>query len=159
MRCPPAFCFEGSVITNVALPGSAWRDMPKKPITGPKYKQGGKRVWMALSKHTCVMPSYMRRACCMVCFGHPYRPGMLLFRFLSKRAVDSLNGPQRVEKARLRRSFPPGHVSPAPAARPGKRARKPCCARLPNPPHMSLDSDFIRRAAALRASLKGFLTV
>lgn len=48
---------------------------------------------MALSKHTCVMPSYMRRACCMVCFGHPYRPGMLLFRFLSKRAVDSLNGP------------------------------------------------------------------
>ena len=65
---------------------------------------------------------------------------------------------QLVEKARLRRPFPPKHVSPAPAARPGKRARKPCYARLPNPPHMSLDSDFTRRAAALRTSQKDFLT-
>ena len=42
-----------------------------------------------------------------------------------------------VEKARLRRSFPTERVSPALSARPGKRAGKPCCARLPNPPHMS----------------------
>ena len=44
---------------------------------------------------------------------------------------------QRVGKARLRRSFPTERVSPALSARPGKRAGKPCCARLPNPPHMS----------------------
>ena len=51
-------------------------------------------------------------------------------------------GPQLVEKARLRRSFPTERVSPALSARPGKRAGKPCCARLPNPPHMSLDSEY-----------------
>ena len=45
--------------------------------------------------------------------------------------------PQLVGKARLRRSFPTKRVSPALSARPGKRAGKPCCARLPNPPHMS----------------------
>ena len=49
---------------------------------------------------------------------------------------------QLVEKARLRRSFPTERVSPALSARPGKRAGKPCCARLPNPPHMSLDSEY-----------------
>ena len=65
---------------------------------------------------------------------------------------------QLVEKARLRRSFPTERVSPALSARPGKRAGKPCYARLPNPPHMSLDSDFTRRAAALRTSQKDFLT-
>ena len=37
---------------------------------------------------------------------------------------------QLVEKARLRRSFPTERVSPALSARPGKRAGKPCCARL-----------------------------
>ena len=50
--------------------------------------------------------------------------------------------PQLVGKARLRRSFPTKRVSPALSARPGKRAGKPCCARLPNPPHMSLDSGY-----------------
>ena len=37
-------------------------------------------------------------------------------------------------------------------ARPGKRAGKPCCARLPNPPRMSPGSDCIWRASALQAS-------
>ena len=37
-------------------------------------------------------------------------------------------------------------------ARPGKRAGKPCCARLPNPPRMSPGSDCLWRAAALQAS-------
>ena len=41
-------------------------------------------------------------------------------------------------------------------ARPGKRAGKPCCARLPNPPRMSPGSDCIWRASALQASPKGF---
>ena len=41
-------------------------------------------------------------------------------------------------------------------ARPGKRAGKPCCARFPNPPHMSPGSDCIWRASALQASPKGF---
>ena len=40
-------------------------------------------------------------------------------------------------------------------ARPGKRAGKPCCARLPNPPRMSPGSDCIWRAAALQASPMG----
>ena len=40
-------------------------------------------------------------------------------------------------------------------ARPGKRAGKPCCARLPNPPHMSPGSDGIWRASALQTSPKG----
>ena len=40
-------------------------------------------------------------------------------------------------------------------ARPGKRAGKPCCARLPNPPRMSPGSDCIWRASALQASPKG----
>ena len=42
-------------------------------------------------------------------------------------------------------------------ARPGKRAGKPCCARFPNPPHMSPGSDCIWRASALQASPKGFV--
>ena len=66
------------------------------------------------------------------------------------------SAPQLVEKGRRCRPFPPGHVSPAPGARPGKRAGKPCCARLPNPPHMSPGSDCIWRASALQTSPKGF---
>ena len=60
--------------------------------------------------------------------------------------------PQFVDKGRLRGPLLPGHVSPAPEARPGKRAGKPCCARLPNPPRMSPGSDCLWRAAALQAS-------
>ena len=41
-------------------------------------------------------------------------------------------------------------------ARPGKRAGKPRCARLPNPPHMSPGSDGSWRASALQASQWGF---
>ena len=59
---------------------------------------------------------------------------------LEKRGSRSGNLP-RVEKGRRWRPFPPKHVSPAPWARPGKRTRKPCYARLPNPPHRSLDSE------------------
>ena len=62
--------------------------------------------------------------------------------FDSLRHNEFLIVPQLVEKARLRRSFPTERVSPALSARPGKRAGKPCCARLPNPPHMSLDSEY-----------------
>ena len=62
--------------------------------------------------------------------------------FRMKKSPSTRTGSQLVEKVRLRRPFPPKHVFPAPAARPGKRARKPCCARLPNPPHMSLDSEY-----------------
>ena len=40
-------------------------------------------------------------------------------------------------------------------ARPGKRAGKPCCARLPNPPRMSPGSDCLWRASALQTSPKG----
>ena len=66
---------------------------------------------------------------------------------------------QLVEKGRHCRPFSPGHVSPAPEARPGKRAGKPCCARLPNPPRMSPGSDCIWRASALQTSPKGASTV
>ena len=64
--------------------------------------------------------------------------------------------PQFVDKGRLRGPLSTGHVSPAPGARPGKRAGKPCCARLPNPPRMSPGSDCLWRASALQASPKGF---
>ncbi len=50
-------------------------------------------------------------------------------------------------------------LSPLRGSRAGNAVSKPCCARLPKPPRMSLDSDFTRRAAALRTSQKGFLTV
>ena len=62
--------------------------------------------------------------------------------FRMKKSPSTRTGSQLVEKVSLRRPFPPKHVFPAPAARPGKRARKPCCARLPNPPHMSLNSEY-----------------
>ena len=44
-------------------------------------------------------------------------------------------------------------------SRAGNAVRKPCAARLPNPPHMSPDSDDAWRAAALQTTRKGFLTV
>ena len=44
-------------------------------------------------------------------------------------------------------------------SRAGNSARKPCKARLPHPPHMSPDADYIWRASALQTSRKGFLTV
>ena len=50
-------------------------------------------------------------------------------------------------------------LSPPWGSRAGNGARKPCTARLPNPPHMSPDSDCIWRALALQTSRKGFLTV
>ena len=75
--------------------------------------------------------------------GKPFSPQNQ--RELQHRFTRDCNSLQLVEKARLRRSFPTGHVSPALSARPGKRAGKPCYARLPNPPRMSLGSDFIRR--------------
>ena len=64
-------------------------------------------------------------------------------------------GPQFVDKGRLRGPLSPGYVSPAPGARPGKHAGKPCCARLPNPPRMSPGLDSIWRASALQTSPKG----
>ena len=50
-------------------------------------------------------------------------------------------------------------LSPLRGSRAGNAVRKPCCARLPNPPRMSLDSNTARRAAALRTSQKAFSTV
>ena len=70
--------------------------------------------------------------------------------------------PQRVEKVRLRRPFPNFYavsLSPPRGSRAGNSAKKPCTARLPNPPHMSPDSDCIWRALALQTSRNGFLTV
>ena len=49
-------------------------------------------------------------------------------------------------------------LSPPWGSRAGNGARKPCTARVPNPPHMSPDSDYIWRALALQTSRKGFLT-
>lgn len=43
-------------------------------------------------------------------------------------------------------------------SRAGNAVRKPCCARLPNPPHMSPDSDCIWRATARQTTQRGFLT-
>ncbi len=66
-------------------------------------------------------------------------------------------GPSRqaVEKARLRRSFPMG-IAPFAYSPTARRAangvRKPCYARLPAPPHMSLGPDYTWRAAALQTS-------
>src|SRR5699024_6943609 len=74
----------------------------------------------------------------------------------SDRRQSLVDGLSFVEKGRRCRPFPTGHVSTAPWARPGKRAGKPCCARLPNPPRMSPGSDGIWRASALQASPKGF---
>ena len=74
---------------------------------------------------------------------------------------------QLVEKARLRRPFPPKPVSPAPAARLGKS----CYARLLNPAHMSVgcllqiklsfgkgtgDSEYGLEDCCPRTSQKGF---
>ena len=70
------------------------------------------------------------------------RTGVFFRDEITENACRDAGRRQRVEKVRLHRPFPPGHVSPAPSARPGKRARKPCYARLPNPPHMSLDSEY-----------------
>ena len=58
---------------------------------------------------------------------------------------ESFCHPARPSKKLAARSFPPKQGSPAPAARPVNPAREPCYARLPNPPHMSLDSDYSRR--------------
>ena len=62
---------------------------------------------------------------------------------------------QAVEKARLRRSFPtrvaPFAYSPT-ARRAANGVRKPCYARLPAPPRMSLGPDYTWRAAALQTS-------
>ena len=69
---------------------------------------------------------------------------------------------QRVEKVRLRRPFPSFNavsLSALWASRAGNSARNPCAARVPNPPHMSPDSDCIWRAVALQITRKGFLTV
>ena len=65
-------------------------------------------------------------------FGGPAGPPNLPVRVCqqSEPVPDAGQALQLVGKARLRRPFPPKHVSPAPAARPGKRARKPCYARL-----------------------------
>ena len=64
--------------------------------------------------------------------------------------------PQFVDKGRLRGPLSTGHVSPAPWARPGKRAGKPCCAKHPNPARMSPGSDSIGRASVLQTSQWGF---
>ena len=50
-------------------------------------------------------------------------------------------------------------LSPLRGSRAGNAVRKPCCTRLPNPPHMSLDSDCYWRASALQTSQEGFGTV
>ena len=47
-------------------------------------------------------------------------------------------------------------LSPLRGSRAGNAVRKPCCTRLPNPPHMSLDSDCYWRASALQTSREGF---
>ena len=59
----------------------------------------------------------------------------------------------------LFRVFSAVSLSPLRGSRAGNSARKPCTARLPNPPHMSPDSDCIWRATALQTSRNGFLTV
>ena len=90
--------------------------------------------------------------------GPPNRP---------KRFFDSLKGHLKSDVSACRKSPPAASfseiyavsLSPPWGSRAGNSARKPCTARLPNPPHMSPDSDCIWRALALQTSRKGFLTV
>ncbi len=73
--------------------------------------------------------------------------------------VPKTGGRLPVEKVRLRRLFRQVcavSLSPLWGSRAGNGVRKPCCARLPNPPRMSLDSECSSEGCGPPNLLKGF---